>query len=79
MEALKLRGSDMLILAASWIFLMASGELSTLCHMFHKQMMATTEKMLSGEVRSLHALGGFLGTAWNGLGRPWVSLGVLLG
>mgnify|MGYP003308838520 CR=1 FL=1 len=27
MEAQKLGGSDMLILAASWIFLMASGEL----------------------------------------------------
>ena len=29
MEAQKLGGSDMLILAASWIFLMASGELPT--------------------------------------------------
>ena len=37
MEAQKLGGSDTLILATSWIFLMASGELST--NKFYKKMM----------------------------------------
>ena len=37
MEAQKLGGSDMLILAASWIFLMTSGELPRI--MFCKKIM----------------------------------------
>ena len=37
MEAQKLGGSDTLILATSWIFLMSSGELST--DMIYQEMM----------------------------------------
>ena len=53
MEAQKLRGSDRLTLAASWIFLKASGELPT--NTFHEKssLRTTEEKTCWGEVRPL--------------------------
>ena len=56
MEAQKLGGSDMLILAASWIFLMASGELPNFLFRKKIMIMSTIENRLLWD-----GLGGFLG------------------
>ena len=78
MEAQKLGGSDMLILAASWIFLMASGELPKFW--FCKKIM-----IIEHNSESIT-----LGWSWGLLGEPlegdldpleavWEGLGSLLG
>ena len=85
MEAQKLGGSDMLILAASWIFLMNSGELPRI--MFCKKIMIieyNSEKIYSGGVLGaswgdLEASFGGLGLSWGCLGDSWGGLGVVLG
>ena len=56
MEAQKLGVSDMLILAASWIFLMASGELPKFVFVRKSLFLKTIQKRLLWE-----GVGGFSG------------------
>ena len=72
MEAQKLEGSDMLILAASWIFLMASGEFPKF--MFCKKIMVIEhdwERITLGG--SWELLGAILKAVWGALGVVLVS------
>ena len=80
MEAQKLGGSDMLILAASWISLMASGELPIF--LFFKKMIIehNSESITLGWSWGL--LGAILKPFREVLGSPgavWEALGVVLG
>ena len=81
MEAQKLGGSDMLILAASWISLMASGELPNF--LFCKKIMIiehNSESITLGWSWGL--LGAILKPFRKVLGSPgavWEALGVVLG
>ena len=83
MEAQKLGGSDMLILAASRVFLMTSGELPGV--MFDKKILIieyNSEKTtLGGSWGLLGAilkpLLGRLGFSWGCLGGSWGGLGVV--
>ena len=72
-----LGGSDMLILAASWIFLMASGELprSMFCkkimvieHNSEKITLGGSWRLLGAILRAFWEVLGFLGVVWGTLG-----------
>ena len=81
MEAQKLGGFDTFILATSWIFVMASRELSTT--MFYKNtMVSDLKRWLGGGVRPLKASGGVLRAAWSclweALGLSWAPLRLIL-
>ena len=71
MEAQKLGGFDMLILASSWIFWVASLELPT--NMLYDKIMIIEHNLkilFWGEVRPLKASGGVLGQLGVVLGSP---------
>ena len=83
MEAQKLGGSDMLILAASWISLMASGELPNFFNLFCKKIMIVEHNSESITLGwSWGLLGAILKPFRRVLGSPgavWEALGVVLG
>ena len=88
MEAQKLGGSDMLILAASWISLMASGELPNF--LFCKKIMIIEHNsesitlgwswgLVGAILKPFRKVLGSLGAVWEALGSSWGGLGVVLG
>ena len=87
MEAQKLGGSDMLILAASWISLMASGELPNF--LFCKKIMIIEHNsesitlgwswgLLGAILKPLWGVLGSLGVVWGALGAVLGPLGAVL-
>ena len=88
MEAQKLGGSDMLILAASWIFLIAPGELPTLMfcerimsfeRIWDKTTLGGSWGLLGAILEPLWRVLGSLGAVWGALGVVLGALGVVLG
>ena len=87
-EAQKLGGSDMLILAASWISLMASGELPNFW--FCKKIMIIDHNsesitlgwswgLLGAILKPFRRVVGSLGAVWEALGVVLGALGAVLG
>ena len=76
LEAQKLGGSDMLILEASWIFLMASGVIE---HNSERITLGGSWGLLGAILKPLWGVLGSLGAVWGALGVVLGALGVVLG